>query len=173
MTLDAANSGLSGSTLTLNFQNATTIPAGTPFIIKWDNTGVNLTETDLVFSGVTINSTSTEVSFTGGKFKGTYKPISYTAENKSILLVGGDNLYWPEAGASINAFRAYFDLGTNEAREFVVNFGNDDIATSMLNAQCFMLNEADAWYSLDGRKLDKQPTKKGLYIHNGRKVVIK
>ena len=29
-----------------------------------------------------------------------------------------------------------------------------------------------AWYSLDGRKLDGKPTVKGLYIHEGRKVVI-
>ena len=29
------------------------------------------------------------------------------------------------------------------------------------------------WYTVDGRKLDKQPTAKGLYIRNGRKVVIK
>ena len=29
------------------------------------------------------------------------------------------------------------------------------------------------WYTLNGRKLDKKPTKKGVYILNGRKVVIK
>jgi len=29
----------------------------------------------------------------------------------------------------------------------------------------------EGWYSLDGRKLDGKPTKKGLYIHNGRKIV--
>ena len=32
---------------------------------------------------------------------------------------------------------------------------------------------AGAWYTLDGRKLDKQPTQKGLYIHGNIKVVIK
>lgn len=31
----------------------------------------------------------------------------------------------------------------------------------------------DAWYTLDGVKLDKRPTKKGLYIKNGKKIVIK
>lgn len=30
-----------------------------------------------------------------------------------------------------------------------------------------------AWYDLNGRKLDKMPTKKGVYILNGKKVVIK
>ncbi len=31
----------------------------------------------------------------------------------------------------------------------------------------------DNWYSLDGRKLGDKPTKKGIYIHNGQKVIIK
>ena len=30
----------------------------------------------------------------------------------------------------------------------------------------------DTWYNLSGRKLNGKPTKKGLYIQNGRKVVI-
>ena len=30
-----------------------------------------------------------------------------------------------------------------------------------------------AWYSLDGRKLDGKPTKSGVYIREGKKVVIK
>ena len=34
-------------------------------------------------------------------------------------------------------------------------------------------DKAGAWYRLDGRKLDKQPTQKGVYIHGGHKVVIK
>ena len=31
----------------------------------------------------------------------------------------------------------------------------------------------DGWYSLDGRRLGSKPTAPGLYINNGRKVVIK
>jgi hypothetical protein len=34
-------------------------------------------------------------------------------------------------------------------------------------------NSDDAWYSLDGRKPNGKPTKKGLYINHGKKVVIK
>lgn len=33
--------------------------------------------------------------------------------------------------------------------------------------------EAVTWYSLDGRKLNAMPTQKGIYIKNGKKVVIK
>lgn len=31
----------------------------------------------------------------------------------------------------------------------------------------------DRWYSLDGREMKTQPSKKGIYIRNGKKVVIK
>lgn len=30
-----------------------------------------------------------------------------------------------------------------------------------------------AWYSLDGRRVEAQPAKPGLYIHNGRKLITK
>ena len=29
------------------------------------------------------------------------------------------------------------------------------------------------WYTMDGRRLAAKPTKKGVYIHNGKKVAIK
>ncbi len=32
---------------------------------------------------------------------------------------------------------------------------------------------SDAWYIIDGRRLSGKPTQKGLYIVNGRKVVVK
>ncbi len=32
---------------------------------------------------------------------------------------------------------------------------------------------SDAWYSIDGRKLAGQPQAKGLYVNNGRVVLIK
>ena len=31
----------------------------------------------------------------------------------------------------------------------------------------------DAWYSLSGRKLNGKPTERGVYLHHGRKVVVK
>lgn len=34
-------------------------------------------------------------------------------------------------------------------------------------------SDTDAWYSLDGRRLSGKPAKKGMYINNGKKVIIK
>ena len=34
-------------------------------------------------------------------------------------------------------------------------------------------NSAGAWYTVNGVKLNGKPTTKGMYINNGKKVVIK
>ena len=41
------------------------------------------------------------------------------------------------------------------------------------NGELMIDNRAGAWYTLDGRKLDKAPKTKGIYVNGGRKVVIK
>ena len=61
----------------------------------------------------------------------------------------------------------------NAARGIAMDFGDGEttgIAT-ITNDRESMAD--DAWYTVDGKKLDGQPVKKGLYIHNGRKTVIK
>lgn len=46
-----------------------------------------------------------------------------------------------------------------------------DIKGATLNDKEEMMN--DKWYSLDGRRLSGKPTKKGVYIINGKKAVVK
>ena len=36
-----------------------------------------------------------------------------------------------------------------------------------------MTFDSEVWYTLDGVRLSAKPTKKGLYINNGKKIVIK
>ncbi len=171
----ALSSGsLSGETLTLNFTGVgevTSITAGTPYIIKWAS-GDNIVNP--VFNGVTIDKTKHDVTFTGGKFVGTYESQSFTNTNTSILFVGeGDNLFYPKAGASIGAQRAYFQIGTNSVRAFNLNFGEGETTGILSTTNLTNYTNSDAWYDLSGRRLNGKPTKKGLYINNGRKVVIK
>ena len=176
MVLDVKTSGLNADELTLNFVDApATIPAGTPFIIKWKQAAIL---ENPAFNGVTIDKTAPEVAFNGGWFEGTYRPVNWAVEDQNILFLGDANtLYYPKAGAHLNAFRAYFLLEDDSnfgAREIVVNFGEETTGVvSMHNSECLMLNKADAWYTVNGVKLDGKPTAKGMYIHGGRKVVKK
>ena len=178
MTLNNSTSALSGSTLTLNFVEATntTIPAGTPFIIKWDGDGSN-NLVNPVFMGVTISNANRDVTSTDGKvsFKGTYAYQAFDSEDKSILLVGGSNLYWPQNGASLGACRAYFELSDGaSASEFVLNFDGETTGIRPNRPSPDpSLNNGGEWYDLSGRKLTQKPTQKGVYIVNGKKVVVK
>ena len=130
---------------------------------------------DPTFSGVTISNATTnnEQAFSGGKFVGSFSPVSFTANDKSILFLGAENkLYWPNADMTLGACRAHFELSDGSgAREIKLNFEGGE-STSIHNAQCTMHNEAGAWYDMQGRKFSQKPTKKGLYIYKGRKVVI-
>ena len=187
MTLNTETSSLADGTLTLNFSDApATIPAGTPFIIRWgtpdDNPGTALT--DPVFQGVTIDNSDaaitrkTQTSNDGTvSFKGTYASITYTEENKSILFVGGNNsLYWPTAGFSIGAQRAYFELNGGEmARNIVLNFEGENATGISLTPDPSPTGEgrSAAYYTLDGRKLAGKPSAPGIYVKDGRKVAIK
>ena len=133
--------------------------------------------TDPVFSTVTIDDTNRDVAFSGGSFKGTYQTIAFDKEDQSILFLGAKNtLYYPLTGATIGAFRAYFQLHDPQAsiRAFRLNFGDGDEAQGITTTNFTnFTNSSGAWYTLDGVKLDKMPTRKGVYIRNGRKVVIK
>ena len=178
-TLYSGTSGLNGSTLTLNFDNATTIPAGTPFLMKWSNTAGTITNP--VFIGVTIDkNASTEISFSGGKFVGSYSPVDFTADDRSILFLGAANqLHWPNADMTLGACRAHFELSDgNKVSEILLTFDGEDNETTgvieLKNSRIEELKSAAAeWYTLDGRRLSQKPTQKGLYIHNGRKEVLK
>lgn len=159
-----------------------TLIAGTPYIIKWSDTQGTLTDADLVFNSAIIDNTMYDEAFTSVvTFKGTYDTQIFNADNRSILFLGeGNMLYWPQNGASIGACRAYFQLAdgitagdiAGGARLF---FGSNESQgiISIENGRLDIDHETGSWYTLDGKKLSQQPTRKGLYIHHGRLVVIK
>lgn len=57
------------------------------------------------------------------------------------------------------------------AQDVTITVGNG-IATNIDNGQRDSVKgQKDGWYTIDGRKLNGKPAKKGLYIHNGKTVV--
>lgn len=144
-----------------------------------------------VFLSVTVDATPSPVTTAWADFVGTYEPISFSDADKSILFPGTNNtLYYPVSGAYIGAQRAYFRLkgieagdlpdpnGPNLARRFVMNFGEGDHTTGIIEIakdgrESGSSNPVTDWYTLDGRKLQSKPTQKGIYVNNGKKVVIK
>ena len=157
---------------------------------------------DITFTGVTITSTTpTEVTSTadGGKVKfvGQYSPFTignntssntFDGDLNEILFVGsGSQIGYSASERRLKCFRAHFWVqphgdGSQAAQLIDVDWGEGSTGIREIEAYgpngANGANEANrpyktAWYSLDGRQLSGKPTAKGLYIHNGRKTVIK
>ena len=114
------------------------------------------------------------------RFLGTYDKMVYGNADKSVLFMGSsNNLYYPdgEEQVTLGACRAYFKIGEDDAvnakgfTRFVIDFGEE--TTAIHDAEVIMQNgNADAWYTVDGIRLSGKPSKKGMYINNGKKVVV-
>ena len=149
--------------------------------MKWAS-GTDIVEP--VFSDVTISSTTptAAVSATSGletvRMVGNYAPVNVKADDQSILFMGdGSSLYYATEDRSLRNFRAHFEIPSLKsapapARRFVLDF-DGDVVTSIDGICIDDGRTAEGWYSLDGRRLDRKPTRKGVYIHNGNKVIVK
>ena len=80
-------------------------------------------------------------------------------------------------GYSSHDIYLLYKTGTNveEAITDLMDFGDGETTgmISIHNSQFTIHNEADTWYSLDGRRLNGKPSMKGVYVNNERKVIIK
>ena len=58
----------------------------------------------------------------------------------------------------------------------MLNFGDDDSATgiiSLYKESGSRRAAASGWYDLQGRRLIGKPSQKGVYINDGKKVLVK
>ena len=77
---------------------------------------------------------------------------------------------------SLSPMQAFLKLSENAtgARIFVEDFENGTTSIKSLDAdEINGLKVAEGWYTIDGIKLQSAPTQKGIYINNGKKIVVK
>ena len=76
-----------------------------------------------------------------------------------------------DASSNIPSFRAYIVADGGGARSLDMNLGQDNGVTAVENIRTIDRKGNEQWYDINGRHISN-PTK-GLYIKNGRKVIIK
>lgn len=189
--LDADNSNLSADgVLTLTFKDAERIEAGKPYIVKWTvdgSAGENDDEVqplmNPVFCGVNIARTEpVAVTFANAQgsacsFVGQFAPFAIDADNQKevLMLTTGNRIGYTASDRMLRAFRAHFDVPavSGQARRFVLDFGDSaqGDATKLDDKSIRSVDNAtDTWYDLQGRRLNGEPKRKGLYIKNRKKV---
>ena len=126
--------------------------------------------------------------FTGNSLQGVDDPAGVTADGTTYVLNNGSNgvgFYKLKSGKTLGVGKAYLTYsGTTAPGFFGLDVDNEN-TTAINEHDCNAtlsereLNESHelsgAWYDLQGRKIanGQKPTAKGLYIVNGKKVMIK
>ena len=152
------------------------VPANTPFIIK-PKKGF-AANAAITFEGVNVEAPAqnkVEISVAGNTFVGQY--ADYVIEKKeepnaTYLRAGG----WKRAKNSdrtIVPFDAYITWPEGVEAPSISLEDEGGVTKIVKIATDGTLVEADGWYTVNGIKLDKAPVQKGVYVKDGKKVIIK
>lgn len=162
---------------TIVFKEATAIEAGKPYLIKWANSSSAAVNVEKKFEGVTLVAAATPVVVKEGgiSFNGFYKMTAASElGGASVAAIGAGNKLFKVTEGKMKGFRAAFVLSSGaEATKYNVVIdgtatGIEDLVIDGVkaNGRVYNLNGQYVGNSLNGL----QP---GLYIQNGKKIVVK
>ena len=168
---EATTSTSSAGVVNVTFSEVTTMQAGVPYLLTATDAGAHfLNATSLDFSA------GSDANLTDCAFKATYAPVNPVPANTYVVAKGSTTAEFRLAstGSYIPAFRAYLQLNDPAAK---INVLIDD-ATGIHSASADMLNALFNIYSIDGKVVRHNADTavdlpKGVYIINGKKVVVK
>ncbi|MBQ2673763.1 MAG: BspA family leucine-rich repeat surface protein [Prevotella sp.] len=169
-------------------QNAQTIEANKPYIISMPNSEEYRPETNLA-GQVTFSALNAIVPVTEAT------PVEYgsislvpafqsrSAQTEIYALnVGEERNGYPEGSVferdyrTVRPFEAYtlHRDNQNPAPQFIMIGGDMGNGTTGIEELVDKrMNTNDSWYTIDGRRLQGAPAGKGLYIRNGKKVIVR
>ena len=148
---------------TLNFETEDTPEAGKAYLYKAGGSAVTS------FTGSGTVKASPVDNGEDVVMKGTYSNIAEVPYDDYVL--SNSNLYKVNSTVTLKPFRAYFTIPASEVKAYVISMYFDDTETGMINLNDNHHLNDNRVYDLSGRRV-AQP-QRGLYIINGKKVIIK
>ena len=187
--------------VTMNEVSGDELSAGTPYLFKPVGGSEVTFQNSAYRVPVTGIKAVTSATNDGWEFKGTYEEITWPDGQTRLYAFAASNFeksdgsLLNDVGAfrrydwgHANPFRCYLwapdpstARGVNGApgslpqslKVVLVSASGETTGIGTLDNRTGEVTFGDEWYSLDGQKLDGKPTKKGLYINKGNKVIIK
>ena len=156
------------------------VPANTPFIVKIDNSITKDEMATIEIPNQQVVYVENPVSGKEGcvQFVGLYeKSDVLDATTRVLRRISADAHleFWPGTGVSLPQTYAYLQFPTEgaaqNARIYIQEA--DGSVTAIHGVEKNVENNAEGLYNLNGMKLQGAPAQKGIYIQDGKKVVIK
>ena len=164
----------------IKIKNGSLIP-NTPYLIRANETG----EKTLSVSGPTLqkaeeNSIDCRTTIAEYTFTGTYNmiPASILIAN-NYYAMGGGSLVITDGTSDLMPYRWYMKIDarspmynvSNGAKAITINVVGEEETTGVNELR--MTNDELPVYDLNGRRVNENNLKPGIYVKNGKKVIIK
>ncbi len=149
---------------TITLKRISVVPANTPVVLKGDP------NTTYVIKTTATAATSPKENLLRGSAT---ESIELEANTAYIL---ADGKFQKNNAGTLPAGKAYLpaDAVSDSAQLLTIVFDDNGNTTAIKDVRGKTENvRSQEWYDLSGRKLNGMPTQKGIYIINGKKVVIK
>ena len=173
-------SSLENTRLIMTFADASTIEAGKPYFINVPADVVNPTFKDVIVRNVSTPIITNYVNVIPAIGKTLVKGYTGSEDDaQSVLYLSGGNQFkhptvvnQPDNEDSyLKGFRAYFQLHDGATMASISSNLTGNL-TGIVDVRNRMEDGRKDIYDMQGRKV-QNPTKKGIYIINGKKVVIR
>ena len=181
--LDKNDDGIIDETImdVIKIKSGATAP-NTPYLIKAKSNGektLSVSNTALYPAeekSVDCRTTITEYTFTG-----TYKNIpSATMIANNYYSMGGGNLIMSDGSNDLKPYRWYMKVesrnpsynASNAAKTITINVLDEESETTGVE-ELQMANDESPVYDLNGRKVNENNLKPGIYVKNGKKFIVK
>ncbi len=150
---------------TINLKEQAAIAKDVPMIL-WNNAFLTAT----TFAIVPIDDISIPDDDKCSEFKGSSSaPLELDPDKTNYVLKNGS--FVPTIANQISQYSCYLELTAAHAPHFNRVISHSEQTTSVHDIGTAMM-EKDVWYNLHGVRIEK-PDQKGVYIHNGKKIVIR
>ncbi len=85
-----------------------------------------------------------------------------------------DGMFYMMGRGTLPTGMVFLDLNQEQASRSrgLLTIGGVDGTTGITEME-IVENRVEGWFTLDGRRLSTAPVRKGMYIHNGKKVIVK
>lgn len=144
--------------------------AVTDYVFTTENATLKAKNTDVIAKSETLEDIYSFYAIYDTTTPEASDPFYYVNINGGLSLGNNGNV---TVGPYRWIIRKTNKFGGTAAYAPAMQFFDGEETTGIMNVNDNDNDNESSWYSLDGMKLFEKPTQKGVYIHNGKKVVIK